>query len=144
LKNFEYILKQVQYYTNIITFHIFGDPLVLKNLSFYLDLASKYNLKVKLVTTGYYINNFNLVILLHNSIKQINFSLNSYNKNNMRITLYEYLEPMITLSKMKVKKNKEFFINFRLWNIDNEQDINHFNKEIYKILGYKFKKYQYR
>jgi len=134
LDKFEDILKQVSLYTNIITFHVFGDPLVLKYLSLYLDLALKYKLKVEIVTTGYYMRNFKLETFLHDAIKQINFSLNSFNKNDMKMDLDTYLNPMIKLSHLKIKENKQFFINFRLWNLDNNSSEKSFNKKVYNIL----------
>ncbi|HIP13624.1 MAG TPA: radical SAM/SPASM domain-containing protein [Arcobacter sp.] len=138
IEDFEDILKQVSLYTNIITFHVFGDPLVLKNLSSYLDIASKYKLKVELVTTGYYLNNFPIETFLHDAIKQINFSINSYNKNDMKMTLQNYLKPMIELSYLKLKQKKQFFINFRLWNLDKNSTENEFNNKVYKILSQSF------
>ncbi len=138
LEKFENILKQVTLYTNVITFHVFGDPLVLKNLALYLDLAFKYNLKVELVTTGYYMKNFSIDTFLHDAIKQINFSINSFNKNDMKMSLESYLEPMIELSMEKIKQNKQFFINFRLWNLDDNLSEEAFNQKVYKILSDKF------
>ena len=136
--DFEDILKQVSLYTNIITFHVFGDPLVLKNLSCYLDMASKYSLKVELVTTGYYLSNFTLDTFLHDAIKQINFSINSFNKNDMNMSLENYLKPMIDLSFLKLNQKKQFFINFRLWNLDKDSSENEFNNKVYKILSQSF------
>jgi len=139
LDKFENILIQVKPYTTIITFHVFGDPLVLLNLDKYLDLASKHNLKVELVTTGYYLNKFDTNVFLHDAIKQINFSLNSFNKNNMKMTLDEYLEPMFKLCDEKLRQKKNMFINFRLWNINNKQSEDEFNKKIFVKLQDKFK-----
>ena len=138
LDKFENILNQVKNYTNIITFHVFGDPLVLQNLEKYLDLALKYKLKVELVTTGYYLNKFKTNVFLHDAIKQINFSLNSFNKNNMKMTLDKYLEPMFILCDEKLRQKKDMFINFRLWNIDNKQSEDKFNKEVFLKLQNKF------
>jgi len=138
LDKFEDILKQVKFYTNVITFHVFGDPLVLKNLSSYLDLSLKYNLKVELVTTGYYLSNFSIDTFLHDAIKQINFSINSFNKNDMKISLEEYLKPMIEISKQKIIQNKNMFINFRLWNLDNKNSEDDFNLKVYDILQNNF------
>jgi len=138
LEFFEDILKQLKNYTNTITYHIFGDPLVLSNLQDYLDLTYKHNLKVEIVTTGYYLNNFDLDIFLHPAIKQINFSLNSFDKNDMKISLQTYLNPMIKLAKLKIKKNIDYFINFRLWNLTNNQETNNFNQKVYNILEKEF------
>jgi MoaA/NifB/PqqE/SkfB family radical SAM enzyme len=138
LNTFEEILIQVQRYTKVITFHVFGDPLVLKNLNLYLDLSLKYNLKVELVTTGYYLKNFTVDTFLHSAIKQINFSLNSFNKNDMNMGLKEYLKPMIKIAKQKVKQDKNMFINFRLWNLDTIHSENDFNTQVYDILQKEF------
>jgi len=138
LELYEKILKQLTPYTKDIALHVFGDPLTLSNLEKYLDIALKYNLKVHITTTGYYLKNFNLNIFLHKAIKQINFSLNSYNKNEMKISLKEYLEPMIQLSKLKLKNKINMFINFRLWNIDDKNSEDKFNKQIFNILSKEF------
>jgi len=138
LDKFDKLLNEVKKYTNIITFHVFGDPLVLQNLEKYLDIAHKYKLKVELVTTGYYLHKFNTNTFLHDAIKQINFSINSFNKNDMKMALDEYLEPMFKLCDEKLKQNKNFFINFRLWNLDNMQSEDKFNQEVFNKLQDKF------
>jgi MoaA/NifB/PqqE/SkfB family radical SAM enzyme len=60
LNLFDTILGQVKNYTNVITFHIFGDPLSLSNLKEYLDIAHKHTLKVEITTTGYFLKKFHL------------------------------------------------------------------------------------
>jgi radical SAM protein with 4Fe4S-binding SPASM domain len=138
LEFFQTILKQVQNYTKVITFHIFGDPLTLSNLESYLELAHKYKLKVEIVTTGYYLKNFELELFLHPAIKQINFSLNSFNKNDMKISLDEYLKPMLDLCDLKLKKKIHNFINFRLWNIDLDGSDKKFNASVLNKLSHHF------
>ena len=140
LKLFEDILLQLKPYTNNIAFHVFGDPLTLSNLKDYLDISYKYNFKVHITTTGYYLNRFNLELFLHKAIKQINFSLNSYNKNEMKISLEEYLEPMFKLCDLKLKNKIHNFINFRLWNIDENNSENDFNNKVFSLLSRKFNK----
>ncbi len=138
LKFYEDILKQLPIYTKDIAFHIFGDPLTLSNLEKYLDIAHKYNLNVHITTTGYYLKNFDSNLFFHKAIKQINFSLNSYNKNEMQISLEDYLKPIFNLCDLKLKHKVHNFINFRLWNIDNENSEESFNQRIFTILSKKF------
>ncbi len=138
LNFFESILTQIQPFTKNIALHVFGDPLTLNNLEKYLDIAFKYNIKVDITTTGYYLKNFDLNIFLHKAIKQINFSLNSYNKNEMNITLEEYLQPMFKLCDLKLKKHIHNFINFRLWNLDAKNSENDFNMQVLTLLSHKF------
>lgn len=138
LELYENILEQLVPYTKDIAFHVFGDPLTLSNLKNYLDIANKYNMNVHITTTGYYLNKFNLNIFLHKAIKQINFSLNSYNKNEMNISLDQYLEPMYNLCDLKLKNKVHNFINFRLWNLDNKNSEDQFNQKIFNSLSKKF------
>jgi len=135
---FEKILIQLKPYTKDIAFHVFGDPLTLSNLEKYLDLSLKHNFKVHITTTGYYLKKFDLNIFLHKAIKQINFSLNSYNKNEMKITLEEYLSPMFQLCDLKLDQKIHSFINFRLWNLDTNNSEDAFNKEVFSLLSQKF------
>ena len=134
IDDFESIIKQVSNYTNVITFHMFGDPLTLSNLEQYLDITHKYNLKVEIVTSGYYLNKFNPKIFLHSAIRQINFSLNSFNKNDMGMSLDEYLQYMFDICKLKLQSKANFFINFRLWNLSKEKKSYSFNIEVIKKL----------
>lgn len=138
LQKFDTILFQLQSFTNTIALHVFGDPLTLSNLKEYLNIASKYNLKVEITTTGYYLKKFDLNLFLHPSIKQINFSLNSYNKNEMNISLEEYLKPMLTLCDLKLKNKIHSFINFRLWNLEETHSELSFNHQVLTLLFQKF------
>lgn len=138
LEFFENILIQLKPYTKDIAFHVFGDPLTLSNLEKYLDISLKHEFKVHITTTGFYLKNFDLNIFLHQAIKQINFSLNSYNKNEMKLTLEGYLEPMFKLCDLKLKKKRHHFINFRLWNLDNQNSEIGFNSEVFRLLSKKF------
>jgi radical SAM protein with 4Fe4S-binding SPASM domain len=138
LSFFEDILLQLKPFTSNIAFHVFGDPLTLNNLEKYLDIALKHSFKVDITTTGYYLNKFDLSIFLHKAIKQINFSINSYNKNEMNISLEKYLNPMFKLCDLKLKYKIHNFINFRLWNLDTTKSENKFNNKVLKILSKKF------
>jgi len=135
---FENILIQLKPYTKDIALHVFGDPLTLSNLEKYLDLAYKHNFKVHITTTGYYLKNFDLNVFLHKAIKQINFSLNSYNKNEMNCELDEYLKPMFELCDLKLKHKIHSFINFRLWNLDEKNSEDRFNTNVFNQLSNKF------
>ena len=138
LSFYEKILIQLKPYTKDIAFHVFGDPLTLSNLEKYLDLALQHSFKVHITTTGYYLKKFDPNLFLHKAIKQINFSLNSYNKNEMKISLEEYLEPMFKVCDLKLEKKVHNFINFRLWNLDDTNSETNFNQTIFKILSKKF------
>jgi radical SAM protein with 4Fe4S-binding SPASM domain len=135
LEKFSHILDQLKPYTDEVALHVMGDPMVVSNLSEYLDIAKEKKMKVMITTTGYFLENMNSNILFHDAIKQINFSINSFNKNDLNKTFKEYIDPLIEFAKKKTQINTKSFINFRLWNIDNNSSEDNFNEEVLEYLG---------
>ncbi|WP_263833782.1 radical SAM/SPASM domain-containing protein [Sulfurospirillum oryzae] len=134
LSFFEHVLDELTPYTKEIAYHIGGDALTLSNLKEYLDLTCKKNFKVMLTTSGYYLSKHDLHTLLHPAIKQINISLNSYNKNALPLSFEAYMEPIMKLCALKVEHNKDLFINLRLWNMDEAHSEETFNKKLFSYL----------
>ncbi len=138
LEQFRQIIYKIKDYTNQIALHVMGDPLVLSDIGKYLDIAYENALAVEITTSGFYSKNLHQ--LLHPAIRQINFSLNSYNKNSTTKTLDEYLAPLVDFIDKKQKYNSDIYINFRLWNIDDENDdynerVFEFFRDFYEIDG---------
>ncbi len=138
LEHFESLNKQLKPYTKELAYHIVGDPLVLANLDEYLNISSKYDLKVNIVTTANNISKKHYATLMNKAIKQINFSINSYNANSHKKTLDEYLNPIFDFVKYAQDKNHEFFINFRIWNLDETLSAKEFNKKVFEKVNKKF------
>lgn len=139
LEDFENINKQLKEYTNELAYHIVGDPLVLSNLNEYLNISSKHNLKVNITTTANNINKNHHKTLLNPIIKQINFSINSYNANSHKKSLDEYLNPILEFVKFAQENRHEYFINFRIWNLDDENSAKEFNKKVFNKINEFFK-----
>jgi radical SAM protein with 4Fe4S-binding SPASM domain len=141
---FENIVEQASYFTNEIVCHVMGDPLVLSNIGDYLDIIKKYNMKAMLTTSGFYMQKHIPKVLLHPCVRQLNISLNSFNKNSPKITLEEYLNPILELCNAKIEHYNEPFLNLRLWNMDNDNSEAEFNDLILASLeqffGIKIKK----
>ncbi len=131
---FESILVQLKPYTKELAFHIVGDPLALSNLSSYLDRAHFLSFKVMLTTSGYFLEKTAMTTLLHPAIKQINISLNSYNKNSMPLSFETYMESIIALCHAKKSHAKGMFINLRIWNLDDKNSEQTFNDMLFDYL----------
>ncbi len=132
---FESIIKQSAVFTKEIACHVVGDPLTLSNLSDYLDIIYKYKLKALITTSGYYIKNHNYSTLFHPAIKQINISLNAFNKNDTSLSFSDYIEPILKLCKEKNRLDKEIFINLRVWNLDDIMSEKEFNIKVFNRLN---------
>lgn len=112
-----------------------GDPLMASDLNSYLDLIDSYKLKVFLVTAGHLVDRKNFDLMLHNSIKQVSFSINSFNANPQKISLEEYLDPLLDFVEYAKAK---IFINFRLWNLDDSNTNEKFNSSVLDLIGRRF------
>lgn len=139
LELFENINYQLKDFTKELAYHIVGDPLVLSNLEDYLNISKKYNLKVNITTTANNISEKMYKSLLNSAIKQINFSINSYNANSHKKSFDEYIEPILDFVTYAKEHKHNFFINFRVWNLDEEQSAKEFNTKLFDRINSFFK-----
>lgn len=138
LELFDTVLEQLAPYTREIACHVMGDPLTLSNLKSYLNAAHTHGFRVTLTTSGFLIPRHDNQTLLHPAIRQLNISLNSYNKNSTRLSLEAYLDPIIALCGAKLRQTEEMFINLRLWNLDEESSDREFNDAVFARLNAAF------
>lgn len=138
LEKFDDLNAQLKPYTKELAYHIVGDPLILTNLAEYLNISLKHDLKVNITTTANNINEKHYDALMNPTIKQINFSINSYNANSHKKSLDEYLNPILDFVKFAQSKNHEYFINFRIWNLDEEKSAKEFNKKVFDKINETF------
>ena len=128
---FKKILVELAPYTKNIALHVMGDPLAISNLQEYLDIAEEKKLNVMITTSGKYLNSHENIF--HKCLKQINISLNSFNKNKMKCTFDEYMDGIFKLCEKRV--DDDVFINLRLWNLDKNRSEESYNTQIFKKLS---------
>jgi len=135
---FESVIEQAKTYTSEIACHVVGDPLTQSNLSDYLDIIHKHGLKAMLTTSGYFLKKHSYDTLFHSCVKQINISLNSFNKNDTSLTFEQYITPVLALCEAKLERGKELFINLRVWNLDELMSERAFNDILFEKLSRTF------
>ena len=129
---FDNVMQQAKAYTKEIACHVVGDPLTQSNLGSYLDIIHKHGLKAMLTTSGYFLKKHSYDTLFHPCVKQINISLNSFNKNDTSITFEQYIKPILALCDAKLAREEELFINLRVWNLDEMMSERTFNDTLFK------------
>lgn len=134
LEFFEKILKELQPYTKSLAFHMMGDPLTLSNLESYLELARKYGFAVELTTSGYYLKSTPIEVLFHPAVRQLNISLNSYNKNSLSLSYEQYMDGVLQTCKSKLENYPRPFINLRVWNLDDILSEAEFNTMLFETM----------
>lgn len=138
LEKFDELNNQVKNYTKELAYHVVGDPLVLSNLNEYLNISLKHELKVNITTTANNLLKKHYETLMNRAIKQINFSINSYNANSHKKSLDEYINPILDFISYAVEQKQHFFINLRIWNLDESKSAKEFNKSVFERVNEKF------
>lgn len=138
LEKFEDINSQLTKFTKELAYHVVGDPLVLSNLNEYLNISLKHDLKVNITTTANNISAKNYETLMNKTIKQINFSINSYNANSHKKTLQEYINPILDFIDYAQNLQHEYFINLRIWNLDDTKSAREFNSAVFDLVNKRF------
>lgn len=131
LSLFDKINNEVKQYTNELAYHVVGDPLVLSNLNEYLDISLNHKLKVNITTAASNFNSNQYETLIHKSIRQVNFSINSFNANDFKKSIDDYLNPIFDFCQFVLDNKRDFFINLRIWNLDDSKSAKEFNQIVF-------------
>lgn len=131
LEAFSHILEKIKNFTEYLYLHVKGEPLLHPDLGLFLDMCNENNIKVNITTNGTLINSIGDMLLTKPAIRQISFSLQSIENIQASKEKELYLRNIIEFSKRAINKTN-MYIEFRLWNIDN--DIVNRNSNILSII----------
>lgn len=116
-EDFEKVVKSIKPYTDHVYLHLMGEPFLNKNIKTFLDICSEYELKVNITTNGTLINEVKEILINAESLRQINFSLHSFEANDSNIDFNEYLDNIINFIK-EANEKTGVICTLRLWNQD--------------------------
>ena len=137
VEEFEKIVKQVKDVTNLITFHVKGEPLLHPKLKELLYIAKENGLAVNITTNATLLKEKEEILLTSPAIRQLNLSLHSREQNEKEV--HSYLEDVYEVVS-KIRKHTNMYISYRLWNLKSLEE-NRQNKEVLDFLedGYNMK-----
>ena len=133
VESFKKIISKIKKYTNLITLHIKGEPLLHPKFD---EIVKNSEIPIN-VTTNETLLLQNKEALSNKMIRQINISLHSLDKNSGMNTK-EYIEKIFEAIDYIHEKNLNIYISYRLWNLKNISE-NSQNYEILKALESKYK-----
>jgi len=119
--DFRKFANQVKPLTKQVCLHLMGEPLGHPQFKDIVSICDELGLRVFLTTNGTLIKRHIDTILSWKGLDQINFSVHSYFANTQRQTFDQYLNPILDFCKTSVEQNKSYYINLRLWNLENPQ-----------------------
>jgi len=117
LSTFEHILRQIKGYSEHIYFHVLGEPLLHPELEDFLKLSLDYGYIVNITSNGTLIDKAKTVLLKSPALRQINFSLHSFDANPVNNPMESYLNNIISFTK-EAREETDMIVALRLWNLE--------------------------
>lgn len=128
---FDKVIKEVSPFTNEISLHLMGEPLAHPQFSEILKITERNffetGVQINLTTNGILLNKYKAELLKNKSLRQMNFSINSFKDNFKDRDINPYLEDILNFTQQVQDEREDFYINFRLWNIkshNQQEDVN--------------------
>ena len=118
VEQFNKILDEIRPHTKYIYLHVKGEPLLHPRINQLLDAAHEKGFKVNITTNGTLIKKNREKLLGKSALRQINFSLHSFDGHEGSENREKYLGDILDF----VREAKEFntIISYRLWNLQKE------------------------
>lgn len=139
LDAFNNILDQIKPHTKYIYLHVKGEPLLHPRIDELLDAAHAKGFKVNITTNGTLINKNREKLLGKPALRQMNFSLHSFDGHEGSTNRDKYLTDIISFVRLAAEQN--VLISFRLWNLQKEDatdEEKRRNRETLEILEKEF------
>ncbi len=120
--DFSHILDQVKPHTKHVYLHVKGEPLLHPRIDELLDIAHEKGIMVNLTTNGTLIHKAKHKLLGKPALRQMNFSLHSFDGHEGSDNREGYLTQI--LSFVREAAQHRVIFSFRLWNLDEDNATN--------------------
>lgn len=121
-EDFAMRLDQIKPHTDYINLHVKGEPLLHPKIGELLDISAEKGFKVNITTNGTLIEKRREQLLNKPAIRQMNFSLHSFDDNNLP-DREGYMLKIIDFVKEQTKAT-DMIVSFRLWNLSQDNRTN--------------------
>lgn len=125
-ESFSKTLDQIKPYTGHINLHVKGEPLLHPQLDRFLDISFEKGFQVNITTNGTLIRRVQEKLLGKPALRQISFSLHSFDGNDDGRCRDEYIDDILQFTREAMEQPK-LLVAFRFWNLskkpgDDSQD----------------------
>ncbi|WP_028610734.1 radical SAM/SPASM domain-containing protein [Paenibacillus harenae] len=123
IEDFTKTLDQIKPFTDYIYFHVKGEPLLHPKIGELLDIAHEKGFKVNITSNGTLITKNKAKLLNKPALRQINFSLHSFDGHPGSKDKEGYLADILSFVNEAVAASS-IIISFRLWNLEMDNETN--------------------
>jgi radical SAM protein with 4Fe4S-binding SPASM domain len=125
--------------TKQVCLHLMGEPLGHPKFAEIMDICDELNLKIFLTSNGTLLKKHSKKLLNWKALEQINFSVHSYFANPEKMTLNDYMKPILEFCDQAHQTDASFYINIRLWNLVETNLQKHQNLQVFDMINSYFK-----
>lgn len=101
-----------------VCLHLMGEPLTHPQFPELIRICASHGVPVNLTTNGTLLNAERSEALLHPIVRQVNFSLHSFEANFPGQDIGAYLDKVFTFTKRAFEHRPDLYVNYRLWNLE--------------------------
>lgn len=133
---FTKILDEIRPHTEYIYFHVKGEPLLHPKIDQLLDLSHERGFKVNITTNGTLLPKTKHKILGKPALRQMNFSLHSFDGHEGSQDKEGYVSTILSFAK-EATAQSNLLISLRLWNLTEDNTTNqqrNRNREILEMI----------
>ena len=101
-----------------VCLHLMGEPLTHPHFAELVRICALHGLPVNLTTNGTLLNAERTEALLHPIVRQVNFSVHSFEANFPGQDIGPYMEKIFSFTRRAFEIRPDLYVNYRLWNLD--------------------------
>ena len=97
--------------------HLMGEPLSHPLFSDYVAICAESGLPLNITTNGTLLDEKRIDALLQPIVRQVNFSVHSFDANFKGRDIAPYLDGVIGFTRRAFEARPDLYVNYRLWNL---------------------------
>lgn len=138
LELFRKIISQVAPLTSEVCLHLMGEPLGHPQLSEFFGVCAKYEVPINFTTNGTLLNDAKRELLLSPIVRQVNFSVHSFEANFGEQDVSNYMNRIFSFTREASERRPDLYINYRVWDMDEPSSLSATNQKIREAIKNEF------
>lgn len=135
---FRKIISEVGPLTEEVCLHLMGEPMGHPQLSEFIDICAHYLVPVNFTSNGTLLNDVRKEILLRPIVRQVNFSVHSFEANFGEQDVTAYLRKIFSFTDEAFERRPDLYINYRIWDLNDAVSLTTTNAKIRKAIEEKY------
>lgn len=135
---FRRVIEQVAPLTELVCFHLMGEPLGHPQLSEMIRICEEQGVRIFFVSNGVLLREDKMQLLLNPTIQQVSFSLHSFADNFPDRDPTAYLNKIFSFTEIAFQERPDLYLNYRVWNLAEAKGNDHNSHQILQMVCDRF------